>query len=114
MITRRKFIASSGAAIALAGIPRVVREAGASPKFGGPTPNANFYVTSSGSTPSVDVNSWRFTIKGLVENPIQFSYADIRRQPKIDEMLTLECISNPPDGTAISNANWTGVQLRPL
>ena len=83
-------------------------------KFGGPTPNANFYVTSYASTPSVDVNSWRFSIKGMVENPIQFSYADIRKLPKIDEMLTLECISNPPDGTAIGNAKWTGVQLRPL
>ena len=84
------------------------------PKFGGPTANANFYVTSYARTPAVDLNSWRFTIKGLVENPLQFSYADIRKLPKIDEMLTLECISNPPDGTAIGNAKWTGVHLRPL
>lgn len=62
----------------------------------------------------MDVDSWRFKITGLAENPRQSSYDQIRQLPKIDEMLTLECISNPPDGTAISNANWTGVRLRPL
>ena len=113
MITRRKFIAGSVAAIALAGIPRVARGA-ASVKFGGPTPNDKFYITSYSSTPLVNVDSWRFTIKGMVENPRTFSYADIRKLPKIDQMLTLECISNMPDGTAISNALWTGVRLRPL
>ena len=114
VITRRKFLAGSGAAIALASVPRVARASASVSKFGGPTPNSSFYVTSYASTPSVDVNSWRFSIKGLVENPIQFSYADIRKLPKIDQMLTLECISNPPDGTAIGNAKWTGVQLRPM
>src|SRR6202035_4706055 len=114
VITRRKFLAASGAALALASIPRTARAAATTPKFGGPTPNANFYVTSYARTPSVDLNSWRFSITGMVENPQQFSYADIRKLPKIDEMLTLECISNPPDGTAIGNAKWTGVQLRPL
>jgi hypothetical protein len=113
LITRRKFLAGSGAAIALAGIPRVARAA-ASVKFGGPTPNEKFYITSYSSTPLVNVDSWHFTIKGLVENPQTFSNADIRKLPKIDQMLTLECISNPPDGSAISNAVWTGVRLRPL
>jgi DMSO/TMAO reductase YedYZ molybdopterin-dependent catalytic subunit len=114
VITRRKFLAASGAAIALARIPRIARGATMAQRFGGPTPNDKFYVTSYARTPLVDLNSWRFGIKGLVESPIQFSYADIRKLPKIDEMLTLECISNPPDGTAIGNARWTGVQLRPL
>src|SRR6202035_5676046 len=114
VITRRKFLAASGAALALASIPRTARAAATTPKFGGPTANANFYITSYARTPAVDVNSWHFSIKGLVENPQQFSYADIRKLPKIDEMLTLECISNPPDGTAIGNAKWTGVRLRPL
>jgi len=113
-LSRRKFLIASGAAIAMAGIPRFARAGAAGLKFGGPTPNADFYVTSYARTPSVDVSSWRLRIKGLVETPQQFSYADILRLPKIDRMLTLECISNPPDGTAISNANWTGVQLRPL
>lgn len=118
IVTRRKFLAATGSALALAAIPmgsRIARAAATAPlTFGGPTPNSKFYVTSYASTPIVNADSWRFSIKGLVENPLQFSYADIRRLPKIDEMLTLECISNPPDGTAISNAIWTGVKLRPI
>ena len=119
-ITRRKFLTAATSALALASIPLSARIARASVsplsklKFGGPTPNSKFYVTSYASTPRVDVDSWNFTIKGLVENPSRFSYADIRKLPSIDQMLTLECISNPPDGTAISNAVWTGVKLRPL
>ena len=118
LITRRKFLTAAGSGLALASIPMTARIARASAppglKFGGPTPNAKFYVTSYASTPTVDASSWNFTVKGLVENPLRFSYADIRKLPAIDQMLTLECISNPPDGTAISNANWTGVKLRPI
>ncbi len=120
LITRRKFLTAAGSALALASIPLGTRVARANPspatklKFGGPTPTSKFYVTSYSSTPAVDLGSWNFSVKGMVENPIQFSYADIRKLPPIDEMLTLECISNPPDGAAISNATWTGVRLRPI
>jgi DMSO/TMAO reductase YedYZ molybdopterin-dependent catalytic subunit len=118
LYTRRKFLNASAAAIALASVPlgaRIARAA-APPalKFGGPTPNSKFYLTSYGGTPEVDVNSWRFGIKGLVETAIELSYDEIRKLPAIEQPLTLECISNPPDGTAISHAIWTGVKLRPL
>lgn len=62
----------------------------------------------------MEQSSWRFRIFGLVENPIELSYDEIRKFPKIELQLTLECISNPPDGTAISDANWAGVKLKPL
>ena len=120
LLTRRKFLTAAGSALALASIPLSSRIARASTspisklKFGGPTPNSRFYVTSYSSTPLVDVNSWNFSIRGMVENPLRFSYADIRKLPLVEQMLTLECISNPPDGTAISNAVWTGIKLRPL
>jgi hypothetical protein len=45
---------------------------------------------------------------------LTFTYDDIKRLPPIKEMMTLECIGNPPSGNAISNAEWTGVMLRPL
>src|SRR5260370_768806 len=95
-ITRRKFLTAAGSALALASIPLSARIARASTwpatklKFGAPTPNSKFYVTSYASTPTVDVNSWNFTVKGMVENPLRFSYADIRRLPPVDQMLTLE------------------------
>ncbi len=109
-------LAASAGALAL--LPRAVRRAfAAEPRqlpFGGPTPNADFYLTSYGRTPTVDAGSWRLSIKGLVQNPLELSYDDIKRLPPINETLTLECISNPPDGTAISNATWVGPKLKPL
>jgi hypothetical protein len=117
-ISRRKFVRAAGAAVIIAGMPGVARFARADTSapggFGGPTPNSDFYVTSFGSTPSVDPATWSFQIKGLVQNPIELTYDQIKALPQIDEELTLECISNPPDGTAISNARWRGVPLKPL
>jgi len=82
--------------------------------FGGPTPNTDFYITSYGSTPTVDVRQWSLKIHGLVNQPLTLTYDDIKRLPAVTETLTLECIGNPPNGNAIGNAVWTGVMLKPL
>jgi hypothetical protein len=112
-MTRRQFIILAGIAIASAD-PLAHAAPAASTSFGGPTPNDKFYITSYGGTPSVDVDAWRLRITGLVKHPLVLSYRDIRAMAPINETLTLECISNPPDGDAISNAKWTGVKLAPL
>jgi DMSO/TMAO reductase YedYZ molybdopterin-dependent catalytic subunit len=118
IMTRRKFIRLAGSAMALANLPFAARAVGAqnsaSASFGGPTPNSEFYITSYGGTPQVDASSWRLRIGGLVENPLELSYDDIKKLPPINETLTLECISNPPNGSAISNAQWVGAKLHPL
>jgi DMSO/TMAO reductase YedYZ molybdopterin-dependent catalytic subunit len=115
-MTRRKFVRLAGSTIALAGVPLAARAMPEQrpPSFGGPTPNADFYLTSYSSTPRVDASQWSLRIKGLVANPLELSYADLRKLPPIERTLTLECISNPPDGSAISNARWVGVKLKPI
>jgi DMSO/TMAO reductase YedYZ molybdopterin-dependent catalytic subunit len=118
LITRRKFFRLAGSFVAIAGVaPALSAARAAQPApagFGGPTPNADFYVTSYGSTPAVDADAWRLRVSGLVANPVELSYSQIRSLAPISEMLTLECISNPPDGSAISNAVWVGTKLKPL
>jgi len=117
IITRRKFIGLAGTTLALAAFPVSVgadNRTSATMKLGGPTRNADFYVTSSGSTPRVDVETWALKIHGLVDRPLRLTYDDLKRLPAVTQMLTLECISNPPDGSAIGNAEWTGAKLRPL
>lgn len=120
-MTRREFVRLAGAALALANIPAAAKLAsGASSapqaplQFGGLTPNDKFYLTSYGGSPLIDPASWRLKIKGLVENPLELSYGEIRRLPQFKQTLTLECISNPPDGTAIGNADWVGTKLKPI
>lgn len=117
-ISRRRFLTVGGGALALSRLPFACAVAlGSEPHrqdFGGRTPNADFYVTSYGSTPSVDVKTWRLRISGLVKNPLAIGYEQIKSLPAVRETLTLECISNPPDGSAIGNARWVGPALRPL
>ncbi len=78
------------------------------------TPNEDFYVTSKGTTPRVDVAKWRFKIDGLVRNPFTLTYEETRELPRIEKTLTLECISNPIGGNFLGNARWTGTALKPL
>lgn len=78
------------------------------------TPNEDFYVTSKGTTPHVDLAKWRFKIDGLVRNPFTLTYQEIRELPRIEKTLTLECISNPIGGNFLGNARWIGTALKPL
>src|SRR5437588_10260888 len=120
-MTRRKFVGLASAAVAIASLPAAAKLASAASSasgpplnFGGPTPNEKFYLTSYGGSPNIDPATWRLKIKGLVENPLELSYGDIRKLPQIKQTLTLECISNPPDATAIGNADWVGTRLKPI
>jgi DMSO/TMAO reductase YedYZ molybdopterin-dependent catalytic subunit len=78
------------------------------------TPNEDFYLTSKGTTPRVDRARWKLTVDGLVEHPFSLSYEQLAAQPRIERVMTLECISDPVGGTAIGNAKWTGTPLKPL
>lgn len=120
-MNRRKFIKLTGAAIALGSAPLATRalaavESAKPPAggWGGITPNRDFYLTSYDSTPRVDPRTWRLKIRGLVANPAEFDLAAVKKLPSIKETLTLECIGNPPNGTAIGNAAWAGPKLKPL
>src|SRR5207244_8329854 len=38
-------------------------------------------------------------------------YADLQALASVDELVTLECVSNEVGGNLISTAEWTGVRL---
>jgi DMSO/TMAO reductase YedYZ molybdopterin-dependent catalytic subunit len=78
------------------------------------TPTSDFYVMTSRSTPNVDAAAWSLAMDGLVEQPLRFSYDEIRRLPRYETHLTLECISNNVGGGYIGNAQWAGTLLKPL
>lgn len=76
------------------------------------TPAANFYLIDTAlSSPRVDVNSWKLSIKGAVENPVEFSYKDLMGMPTREADITLSCVSNDVGGGLVSNGRWTGVLL---
>ena len=81
-----------------------------------PTPitsNEEFYVISKNLIdPSVDGATWRLRVGGLVERPLSLTLDEIRAMAAVDQVQTLECISNEVGGDLISTARWRGVRLR--
>lgn len=78
------------------------------------TPNDEFYVTSYRSPPTVRLNNWSLSLKGLVERPFTFTYEQLREKGAVARVVTLECVGNSIGGESISTAEWSGVPLRSL
>jgi hypothetical protein len=49
-------------------------------------------------------------VDGLVENPLNITYAELRNFPLISEVTTLQCVGAGQGGTKVTY-NWTGVPL---
>ena len=74
------------------------------------TPNEKFYrIDTNIIVPSVDANSWRLNIRGLIKSgPQQFTYEELKAMPSTSEFATLECISDKIDGDLISTCILEG------
>jgi DMSO/TMAO reductase YedYZ molybdopterin-dependent catalytic subunit len=76
------------------------------------TPARDFYLIDTALTsPRIDVNSWKLSVKGAVENPIELSYKDLLSMSTREADITLSCVSNEVGGGLVSNGRWTGVLL---
>ena len=79
------------------------------------TDNANHYtVDTTLIKPAVDVTKWTLDIGGAVENPFSVTYDALLDLEAVEQLKTLECISNEVGGELMSTALWTGVPLRDL
>ena len=78
------------------------------------TPNDEFYITSYRSPPTIRINDWTLSIKGLVERPITLPYEQLLARPTVSQIVTLECVGNTVAGEFLSTAEWEGVSLRSL
>jgi len=79
------------------------------------TPTADHYVVDTTLfKPEVDVARWQLEIKGSVEQPFSLGYEELLDLEAVEQLHTLECISNTVGGDLISTALWTGVPLRDL
>lgn len=87
-------------------------EAGVSPYL---TPNADFYrIDTALSSPRVDVADWTLRIGGLVDEPFTIDYEELLSLDSVEEVVTLQCVSNEIGGDLVGNAVWQGVPLRTL
>ena len=79
------------------------------------TDNADHYtVDTTLIKPSVDIAKWTLDIGGSVANPFSLTYEQLLDLEAVEQLKTLECISNEIGGDLMSTALWTGVPLRDL
>jgi DMSO/TMAO reductase YedYZ molybdopterin-dependent catalytic subunit len=79
------------------------------------TPNAEFYrVDTALTVPSIDPQTWRLTIDGMVEEPLEFTFQDLLDLGLDEYAITLTCVSNEVGGGLVGNAIWSGVPVRDL
>ena len=66
--------------------------------------------TISGSMPIFDERSWRLEITGLVRNPVQLTYAQLRALPRANQVSDFHCVT----GWSVDNVRWGGVRFKDL
>jgi len=89
------------------------------------TPADLHFERHHGGVPTVDPKTYSLLIHGMVERPMMFTLADLKRFPATTRICFLECSGNinrtaPPETTPqqlaglTSQAEWTGVMLSTL
>ncbi|MGH7628288.1 MAG: sulfite dehydrogenase, partial [Gemmatimonadales bacterium] len=92
------------------------------------TPTDLWFERHHNGVPQIDPSRWRLLLHGLVDHPLTFSLADLRRLPSVTRIYFLECSGNGRnayrsprrelspqhiDGMT-ANADWTGVRVATL
>jgi DMSO/TMAO reductase YedYZ molybdopterin-dependent catalytic subunit len=76
-------------------------------------PNENFYrIDTALLTPTLDTETWRLRIHGLVERETTLDWQQLISLPMFEQYVTIACVSNEVGGRLVGNARWTGVRLR--
>jgi sulfane dehydrogenase subunit SoxC len=86
------------------------------------TPSDLHFERHHGGIPDIDPEKYSLLIHGMVERPVVFSLADLRRFPSVTRICFLECAGNFPRNAAetarpqeicglTSQSEWTGVPL---
>jgi DMSO/TMAO reductase YedYZ molybdopterin-dependent catalytic subunit len=79
------------------------------------TPNADFYrVDTALTVPSIDPQTWRLRIDGMVERPLELTFQELLDRGLDEYAITLTCVSNEVGGGLVGNAVWSGVPVRDL
>ncbi|MFI7464331.1 molybdopterin-dependent oxidoreductase [Nonomuraea sp. NPDC049646] len=79
------------------------------------TKNQDFYrVDTALVVPQVDPRAWRLRIHGMVDRPVEITYAELLNLPLTEADITLTCVSNEVGGPYVGNARWLGVRMADL
>jgi DMSO/TMAO reductase YedYZ molybdopterin-dependent catalytic subunit len=78
-------------------------------------PASEFYrIDTALQVPSIDPDTWKLTIGGMVEKEVEISFAELLKLPLEEHVITLTCVSQEVGGNLIGNAVWLGYPIRNL
>ncbi len=79
------------------------------------TSNADFYrIDTRILAPQVEPDDWSLRITGMVDREVELSFDNLLAMDRIEEYVTLSCVSNEVGGDLVGNALWSGVALSDL
>lgn len=68
---------------------------------------AGFPVLSAGPTPSTDLGSWDFTVRGEVDEPASWSWEQFQALPREEISVDIHCVTS----WSKLDTRWSGVSL---
>jgi len=79
------------------------------------TPADDFYrIDTALRVPVVDPRTWKLTVTGMVDRPVELDFQALLAKPLIERHITIACVSNEVGGDLIGNARWLGWPVREL
>jgi DMSO/TMAO reductase YedYZ molybdopterin-dependent catalytic subunit len=102
-LSRRGFIF-----LAVLGLYHIIVEKSAVWARGDYRPVKEFPIRSIEGTRNVDLKTWRLKIEGLVDEPMSFTFDEIKAIPQKIETKNFICV----EGWGLDNQRWEGVHLK--
>ena len=76
----------------------------------GQTVTDGFPVLHVGDVPAIDPAAWRLSVSGLVENPFELTYDELRAMPASEFRGDIHCVTR----WSKQNTSWAGVKFSAL
>ncbi|MCA9045968.1 MAG: sulfite oxidase-like oxidoreductase, partial [Planctomycetaceae bacterium] len=76
----------------------------------GQTRTRKWPVLHYGYVPTIDLDKWRFEVKGLVDNPLSFTWDEFQQLPRVKVFSDFHCVTR---WSRLGNV-WEGVSIREL
>lgn len=79
--------------------------------------NEEFFAVQHYGIPApIDPATYKLRISGLVDRPVEWSFADLKKRPRVEHVVGFECSgnNNARGNPLVGNARWAGVALAPM
>jgi DMSO/TMAO reductase YedYZ molybdopterin-dependent catalytic subunit len=79
------------------------------------TPNRDFYrIDTALIVPQVPAEDWTLKIRGMADNELEITFAELLDRDLVEADVTLTCVSNQIGQDLVGNARWLGFPLATL